>query len=90
MKYVDPTQFNQLINKFKLSVYGNINEVGGNRSRGLIKRVDEAGTGALSIDELISKLQAEKELGGKTVRCTGTLLIPELGNKVLISTEKQM
>lgn len=90
MKYVDPVQFNELINKFKLSVYGNINEVGGNRSTGLIKRVNEAGHGALSIDDLISKLQAEKQAGGKTVACTGTLLIPELGNKVIISAQKQM
>jgi hypothetical protein len=42
------------------------------------------------IDELILLLETEKQNGGKTIEYSGTLLIPENGNKILVTTEKQI
>jgi hypothetical protein len=42
------------------------------------------------IDELILLLETEKQSGGKTIEYSGTLLVPENGNKILVTTEKQI
>jgi hypothetical protein len=42
------------------------------------------------IDELILLLETEKQKGGKTIEYSGTLLVPENGNKILVTTEKQI
>jgi|LakMenEpi03Aug12_release.lakeMendotaPanAssembly.Ray.scaffolds.fasta_scaffold1172111_2 hypothetical protein len=42
------------------------------------------------IDELILLLETEKQNGGKTIEYSGTLLVPENGNKILVTTEKQI
>jgi hypothetical protein len=44
----------------------------------------------ISIDELILLLETEKQNGGKTIEYSGTLLVPENGNKILVTTEKQI
>jgi hypothetical protein len=44
----------------------------------------------ITIDEMISLLKIEKEKGGKTIEYSGTLLVPENGNSILITTEKQI
>jgi hypothetical protein len=42
------------------------------------------------IDELILLLETEKQNGGKTIEYSGTLLVPENGNKILVTNEKQI
>jgi hypothetical protein len=42
------------------------------------------------IDELILLLETEKQNGGKTIEYSGTLLVTENGNKILVTTEKQI
>jgi len=44
----------------------------------------------ITIDEMISLLETEKQNGGETIEYSGTLLVPENGNKILITTEKQI
>ena len=43
----------------------------------------------LPIDELINRLQEAKSRGGKTVEFNGTILVPENGNTVILTTEPQ-
>lgn len=43
----------------------------------------------ITIETLIAYLEVEKSKGGKTVQYQGTLLIPERGNLILITTEYQ-
>lgn len=44
---------------------------------------------SISIDNLIKLLQAAQEKGGNTAQLKGTIMIPEIGNFILLSTEKQ-
>jgi hypothetical protein len=44
----------------------------------------------ISLDQLIKSLQEARAKGGKTVKYKGTILVPETGNEIIISTEKQM
>jgi hypothetical protein len=44
----------------------------------------------ISIKKLIKYLKEEKKNGGKTIQFKGTLLCPENGNSIVITTEKQM
>ncbi len=43
----------------------------------------------IKIEELIELLQYQLSKGGKTVQYQGTLLVPERGNTIIITTEKQ-
>lgn len=43
----------------------------------------------LTITELILLLKSEAMKGGKTVQINGTILCPENGNSIIISTQKQ-
>ena len=45
---------------------------------------------SISITELIKLLENEIKNGAINVQIDGTILISELGNKIIISTEKQM
>jgi hypothetical protein len=44
----------------------------------------------LTIVELIKLLENEIKDGASIVQISGTILIPDNGNKILITTEKQM
>ena len=44
----------------------------------------------LTIVELIKLLENEIKEGASIVQVDGTILIPENGNKIVITTEKQM
>ena len=44
---------------------------------------------SVSIEDLIKALQKAQESGAKTVQVNGTIMIPHIGNFILISTEKQ-
>lgn len=44
----------------------------------------------ISLDQLIKSLQNTKDRGGKTVKYDGTLLVPETGNEIILTTKKQM
>ena len=43
-----------------------------------------------TIDEIIKMLEAEKEMGAEQILFEGTIMIPENGNKIILTTEKQM
>ena len=43
----------------------------------------------ITLDELIKRLEEEKRRGGKNVSINGTLIVPENGNSVVITNEKQ-
>ena len=43
-----------------------------------------------TIDELIKILEDEIKDGASIVQVDGTILIPDNGNKIIVSTEKQM
>ena len=43
-----------------------------------------------TLDELIKMLEEEKESGAEFVMFQGTILTPENGNKIIVTTEKQM
>lgn len=43
-----------------------------------------------TIDELIAMLKLEKEMGVEFILFDGTILVPENGNKIVLTTEKQM
>lgn len=43
-----------------------------------------------TLDELIEMLEAEKEMGVEFLLFEGTILTPENGNKIVLTTEKQM
>lgn len=44
----------------------------------------------LTIIELIELLENERKSGASIVQLEGTILIPDNGNKIVITTEKQM
>lgn len=44
----------------------------------------------LTIIELIELLENERKNGASIVQLEGTILIPDNGNKIVITTEKQM
>jgi hypothetical protein len=44
----------------------------------------------IGLSELIKRLQAEYLKGGETVEYDGTLLIPETGNTIILTTETQI
>jgi hypothetical protein len=44
----------------------------------------------LTIVELIELLENERKNGASIVQMEGTILIPDNGNKILITTQKQM
>ena len=44
----------------------------------------------LTIIELIELLENERKNGASIVQMEGTILIPDNGNKILITTQKQM
>jgi hypothetical protein len=44
----------------------------------------------LTIVELIELLENERKIGASLVQIGGTILIPDNGNKILVTTEKQM
>jgi hypothetical protein len=43
----------------------------------------------ISIDELIKRLEEEKNKGGKTLAIDGTLIVKENGNSVVITNKQQ-
>ena len=43
-----------------------------------------------TLDELIKMLEEEKESGAEFLMFEGTILIPENGNKIVITTENQI
>jgi hypothetical protein len=43
-----------------------------------------------TIDEIIKMLEAEKEMGTEKILFEGTIMTPENGNKIILTTEKQM
>jgi len=51
---------------------------------------DEEEIDESSLDYLISHLQELSALGGETFQIKGSLIIPELGNKVILTDEEQM
>lgn len=44
----------------------------------------------MTIAELIEMLQRERDTGASIVQIEGTILISDNGNKILVTTEKQM
>jgi len=44
----------------------------------------------ISIELLIQLLKKEQQGGGTTIQFNGTLLCPENGNSIILSSEKQM
>jgi hypothetical protein len=44
----------------------------------------------LTIIELIELLENERKNGASIVQMDGTILIPDNGNKILVTTQKQM
>jgi hypothetical protein len=44
----------------------------------------------LTIVELIELLENERKNGASIIQLEGTILIPDNGNKILITTQKQM
>lgn len=44
---------------------------------------------SVSIEDLIKDLQKAQEKGAKTAQVNGTVMVPENGNLILISTERQ-
>jgi hypothetical protein len=43
----------------------------------------------ISLDQLIKSLQDARARGGKTVKYKGTILVPETGNEIIISSDPQ-
>lgn len=43
-----------------------------------------------TLDELLKMLEAEKEMGAEFILFDGTIIAPENGNKIILTTEKQM
>ncbi len=44
----------------------------------------------ISLDQLIKSLQDARARGGKTVRYKGTIMVPETGNEIILTTERQI
>ncbi len=44
----------------------------------------------LTIIELIELLENERKNGASIIQVDGTILIPDNGNKILVTTQKQM
>jgi formate dehydrogenase assembly factor FdhD len=44
---------------------------------------------SVSIEDLIKALQKAQDTGAKTAQVNGTVMVPDNGNLILISTEKQ-
>lgn len=43
-----------------------------------------------TLDELLKMLEAEKKMGVEFILFDGTIIAPENGNKIVLTTEKQM
>lgn len=44
----------------------------------------------VNLSDLIKWLQESEKKGGKTAKIKGTIMVPETGNEIIISTERQM
>jgi hypothetical protein len=55
----------------------------------LNKSITESKWETLPIKILITRLQEQMKKGGKNVKISGTVLVPETGNSIIVSTEKQ-
>jgi hypothetical protein len=55
----------------------------------LNKSINESKWETLPIKILIARLQEQMKKGGKNVKISGTVLVPETGNSIIVSTEKQ-